>query len=126
MNLSNKSIGFLVCLPSEEFQKIRENDKELRWKFRDFPQKLRDVYNNDHSKKISLFNILNKKQDDIKLNKTPVKLYFLVKGVLKGYFNCFAWNYNKNELIFKNKDFVSINKSLKLRPIPGWRYFNLK
>ena len=95
MNLSNKSIGFLVCLPSEEFQKIRENDKELRWKFRDFPQKLRDVYNNDHSKKIS-------------------------------YFNCFAWNYNKNELIFKNKDFVSINKSLKLRPIPGWRYFNLK
>jgi hypothetical protein len=64
-------------------------------------------------------------EDDESFTEKPyefyVRLYFAVKGIVQGYFRCYAYGPDKT-LRFHSEDWVSV-KPIKIKPSQGYRYF---
>lgn len=128
-------IGILVCQP----QKILDHKKNegwkadgnyCYWKMTRFPKKIKDALFPETTGRYSMSakapgagTIYD--EDDRIFEDFEVRLYFAVKGIVRGFFVCKACDKNLTELRFQSEDWHSFEEIIHIKPSQGWRYFDV-
>ena len=127
-------IGILVCQSEEVLQHKLEDGKEADekycyWEFSRFPRIIREAiqisreaaYDGRYSGSARLFDGYYD-EDDLVFEGFIVRLYFAVKGMVRGWFVSRACNKEMTELRFHSEDWFPLKKEVKIKPSQGFRY----
>lgn len=124
-------VGILVCQPIEVLKHKqtdgrKEDEQYCFWEMTRFPKKVKERLFSESqgivSRPAKLFDFVYD-EDDLIFEDFDVRLYFAVKGIVRGYFVCKACNKDLSELRFHSEDWYPITKQIKVKPSQGWRYF---
>jgi len=131
-------IGILVCNTEKVLKHKQQDGKRRRgaycyWEMSRFPKRISELF--------PIFETTGSysevapaprtdwdysKDDKTFPGDVEVRLYFAVKGIVKGYFVCKAMGERDGieELRFHSEDWHSISNIIRVKPSQGFRYFN--
>jgi len=133
-----KIIGILVC-NSEKVLRHKQQDGKRKdgiycyWEMTRFPKQILALFPPPFESTGSYSETAAAPRTDWDYDKddktfpsdVEIRLYFAVKGLIKGYFICKAMGerHRVNELRFHSEDWHPVSKLTPIKPSQGFRYF---
>lgn len=133
-----KIVGILVCnsqkvLDHKRRDGLKDEGDFCYWEMRRFPNKIKELIldgglklkrASQSSIARSSLAFIYRENDEVFPDHVEVRLYFAVKGTVRGYFICRAMaNDTPKVLRFWSEDWRSI-PPVKIKPSQGFKYFN--